>query len=253
MQLQILWKHLITNNSEYYVFTYLSYVIMLSTQLLFIVPFTIVDNLKFFASYKIQKNRFPSLELQWKAAKLYFCNSVLIWMTFIGSTKLIGWNLFTAMGMRGDLQLPTIGEIIIQLIAFFVIDDLFFYASHRLFHEIPFLYKNVHKIHHKFRTPFVLAALAIHPVEQLFQGIGFFLGPLIMKPHLVTFWIWLVVRQASGFCDHLGYDFQFTKWMYPVLGGSKFHDFHHEKNVGNFASVFPLIDRIFGTEKRVVE
>lgn len=171
-------------------------------------------------------------------------------MTFVGVPKALDWNVFKAIGMRAEAELPGPWEMIAQLLLFFVLDDLFFYAYHRLFHEVPVLYKAVHKIHHKFKTPFVLSALAIHPAEQFMQSFGFFLGPVILKPHLFTFWIWLIVRQASGFCDHLGYDFKCTGWSYPVLGGARFHDLHHEKNIGNFASVFPWIDRIFGTERK---
>ena len=37
--------------------------------------------------------------------------------------------------------------------------------------------------------------------------------------------------------------------MHPLVYGSGYHDFHHSKNVGNFATSFYLFELILGTNK----
>jgi len=224
---------------------------MISTQIVFFVPFAIIDYFRLFQKYRIQKSKYPSKAKYFSAAKLYLLNLFLQWVSFIGITKALNnWNAFKYIGIRSNPIAPSFQEMIIQLSIFLILDDLWFYFYHRVFHEIPYLYIKFHKIHHQFYAPFALSSTALHPVELLMQGVGFFIGPLIFKPHLITIWLWFIVRQAIGYNDHTGYELPWNPLdrLYPLIGSSKFHDLHHEKNIGNYASVFPVIDKIFGTE-----
>ena len=99
------------------------------------------------------------------------------------------------------------------------------------------------------------------------QAVGAVAGPLLLGLPRRSFWVWLVLRQWQGIEDHCGYELPFApsallqrcRAALPaslsarmasasmLWGGSGFHDAHHAKFNGNYASVFPAIDWAFGT------
>lgn len=62
-----------------------------------------------------------------------------------------------------------IREIISFRVLFLILwTDMHFYWYHRLFHKISFLWKYVHKVHHRSRNVDVLSGLSFHPIESVF-------------------------------------------------------------------------------------
>lgn len=53
----------------------------------------------------------------------------------------------------------------VEIILLFL-QDYITYLAHRMYH-LPFMYKNFHKLHHKYKQPTPFSATAIHPVEAL--------------------------------------------------------------------------------------
>ena len=105
-------------------------------------------------------------------------------------------------------------------------------------------------MHHEFAAPFGITAEYAHPIETIFLGIGTILGPFFFTRHLFTLWVWLAVRLHETTEDHSGYDLPFNPSNYICFwGGAVHHDFHHRTFDGNFASVFTIWDRVFGTDK----
>ncbi|MBW2380185.1 MAG: sterol desaturase family protein [Deltaproteobacteria bacterium] len=101
-----------------------------------------------------------------------------------------------------------------------LIYDFGYYFVHRYpFHEWKIL-RGVHSVHHASRNPRVIDSLLLHPVETIL-GLGLFFGSvaLVGGVHIKT----------------LG-----------VLAAK--HDRHHHSMLsGNYASITPLPDIIFGT------
>lgn len=128
-----------------------------------------------------------------------------------------------------------------QLTSFFISEDICFYFYHRMFHVYPQLYY-YHKIHHTFKAPFALSSYAVHPIELTCQGLGSVLLPIILRAHIVIWWVYLILRTLQGILDHLGYEF------FPFLSTTTYHDLHHSINTGNYASTFHFIDVLFGTD-----
>jgi sterol desaturase/sphingolipid hydroxylase (fatty acid hydroxylase superfamily) len=72
----------------------------------------------------------------------------------------------------------------------------------------------------------------------------------MFRSHLVSFFIWVNVRQLDAVKTHCGWVFPYDPChLIPYYGGSLFHDYHHKSFVWNYASRFVLIDQIFGTYK----
>lgn len=63
---------------------------------------------------------------------------------------------------------------------FDALQDYATYWMHRIYHT-PFLYKNFHKLHHKYKHPTAFSVTAIHPVEsssiQCVYALPLFLWP----------------------------------------------------------------------------
>lgn len=120
--------------------------------------------------------------------------------------------------------------------------EVWFYATHRLFHH-PLLYRHVHKMHHRYRFPTPMCALYAHPVEFLLGNLGGIVCvPLlcpsswvrgVMSPEL--FVAWVNVCFIGSLLSHSGIS---------LLGASS-HDIHHQQFSVHYG-VFQLCDVLFG-------
>ncbi|KAH0997414.1 hypothetical protein GBA52_021278 [Prunus armeniaca] len=104
----------------------------------------------------------------------------------------------------------------------------------------------------RYATPFGLTSEYAHPAEILFLGFATIIGPAITGPHLITLWLWMVLRVLETVEAHCGYHFPWSLSNFlPVYGGADFHDYHHRllyTKSGNYSSTFVYMDRIFGTD-----
>jgi len=139
------------------------------------------------------------------------------------------------------------GKLVLAL-AILLIYDFFYYLMHRFaFHGVGWL-KKVHAVHHIVRAPTAIESLFLHPVETLLgqillTAVACVLGPL--DP--ITWGVILLVHSNLNIIVHAGLDV-------PVFGLRAFsalarkHATHHiSMRGGNFASLTPLWDRMFGT------
>jgi methylsterol monooxygenase len=135
----------------------------------------------------------------------------------------------------------------VMLLMCLCVDDVCFYTYHRMLHH-PTLFKRFHKPHHTFAVPFCWSSHALHPMEIMLQSVGALCGPLLFGLSLPSLWLWLSIRQLQGVMDHVGYELPFDPLhrIYGV-GGTRFHDDHHQFFNGNYASCFSIIDDVMGT------
>jgi sterol desaturase/sphingolipid hydroxylase (fatty acid hydroxylase superfamily) len=157
------------------------------------------------------------------------------------------WPLLRLSGVHAG-PLPAWWVIVLQLLFFIVLDDFLFYWMHRSLHESRWLFKKVHSIHHRIMTPWAITGHYMHPVEYVLTGTVMLIGPLLVGAHVVTLYIWIVIRQWEAAEGHAGYDFPWSPMhLLPFSDGATHHDFHHAKVKGNYAGFFPWTDAAFGT------
>ncbi|KAG5401691.1 hypothetical protein IGI04_016298 [Brassica rapa subsp. trilocularis] len=210
-------------------------------------PYIFLERTGLLSTYKIQtKHNTP--EAQGKC---------IAWLLFYHSCvnfplMLFSYRVFKFMGMRSSFPLPSWKVVSAQILFFFIIEDFVFYWGHRILHT-KWLYKNVHSVHHEYATPFGLTSEYAHPAEILFLGFATFIGPALTGPHLITLWLWLVLRVIETVEAHCGYHFPWSPSNFlPLYGGADFHDYHHRllyTKSGNYSSTFVYMDWIFGTDK----
>jgi sterol desaturase/sphingolipid hydroxylase (fatty acid hydroxylase superfamily) len=140
-----------------------------------------------------------------------------------------------------DLPLPSVLEIAWQLGALILLQDTLFYWSHRLFHR-PRLFRAFHAKHHTFRHVRGHSAEYTHPVESIVNLFAFMAPAILLKVHLLTFGIWVLVRIYETVAAHSGYAF---------TGIASRHAFHHLYAAkGCLGSFFGVWDRIMGTDRQ---
>lgn len=126
--------------------------------------------------------------------------------------------------------------------------DFLYYLLHRYaFHEWSVL-RRVHVVHHLVRHPHSVDSLYLHPLEN-FLGLALLfscmvaLGPL----HPLTFIGVVAVHSLLNILVHSGLDLPFFPFRALSFLARK-HDLHHvSMKGGNYASLTPIFDRLFGT------
>lgn len=111
---------------------------------------------------------------------------------------------------------------VIYVALYGIVGDVIFYSTHRLLHEYPFLYVNIHKVHHEWVHTFGIASSASSFWEHLIVGIPTLtFTPFILKLPIEFAYIMMSIGGISTICGHSGYE-----GFGPSFGGIP-HDYHH--------------------------
>ncbi len=186
---------------------------------------------------------------EWRTDLFYFLvNSLLVQSLTYLSLKpaltivaLTEWSQFRAFVASQPVWL--------QVLEIMFLTDLVQYGIHRLFHQLPFLWR-FHAVHHSAEAMDWLAGSRMHVIEIValrgftvipMYALGF--GEAALKIYI------LYVFLHSTFL-HANARFEFG-WLKKVIATPQFHHWHHgiepEAIDVNFAIHFPVLDRMFGT------
>jgi sterol desaturase/sphingolipid hydroxylase (fatty acid hydroxylase superfamily) len=180
-------------------------------------------------------------EVKWSMiAQLGFIAGLLIF----GDGKSPGWFV--------QLNTQHVGILIGSTIVFIVIDDAWFYWTHRLLHANQRLYHSIDKIHHRSIDTTPLTGLSFHPIESFIIAVPLGVLPLFIgvQPNFLI--VAVLVSTFNNILGHNGFEWA-PKWWdkVPLLRlktPSIHHNLHHEKSRGNYGLYFTFWDRWMGTE-----
>ncbi|KAH8889845.1 C-4 sterol methyl oxidase [Thozetella sp. PMI_491] len=212
-------------------------------------PWIIIDAIPFFNQYKIQNQKVPTWKEQWECAALVLLSHFTVELPQIWLFHPVA----TYLGMEFGVPFPPIWKMAMQIAIFFILEDAWHYWFHRGLHYGP-LYKAIHKLHHTYSAPFGLAAEYASPIEVMLLGIGIVGCPVLWVSftgdlHLLTMYMWIVLRLFQAIDAHSGYDFPWSlRRFLPFWAGADHHDMHHERFIGNYASSFRWWDYCLDTE-----
>jgi len=137
----------------------------------------------------------------------------------------------------------------LQFIEVFIVADLGFYAAHRAFHAVPFLWR-IHSVHHSIEAMDWLAAHRVHPIDQVLTKGASFLPVFALGFAMEPILLWAFVYQWQSLLIHANTRIGFgpLRW---IVASPRFHHWHHancpEAIDRNFAGQLALLDLCFGT------
>ena len=170
----------------------------------------------------------------------------LLALVALGAHRIVPWHLQVAVA-----SLPLWARAAAALL----VGEIGFYWGHRWSHQIPLLWR-FHAIHHNPRHLYFLISARAHPLDNVFTRLCglvpiYILGiatPLTPSGGLISALLVLAMTMW-GFLIHANLRLRLgpLEWL---IATPAFHHWHHnlaEPRDRNFASMLPVIDRIFGT------
>lgn len=146
-----------------------------------------------------------------------------------------------------DAEPTGIAVFAAQVVGALVLYDVLYYVMHRAMHR-PRLMRIVHGVHHRVRYPTARDSLYLHPAE-LVAGITLLLVSVAVVGPVST-WAFLVIVLVHGLINtivHTNLVFPhplFALWNHWVMRHHRHHADHLDKN---YATIFPIWDRLLGT------
>ena len=196
--------------------------------------------------YRIQQGRRPRRpKVIQESIRSWLLNNALM---FALSAAL--WPLLRLTDIHWG-PLPPWYVIVLQVVFFIYLDDALYYIMHRSMHRSRWLFKHVHSVHHRVRTPWAITGHYMHPAEYVATGTLMLVGPALVGCHVGVLWLWIVIRQWEAAEGHCGYDLPWSPThLLPGGDGARHHDFHHAKVRGNYAGFLAWLDGLLGTYVR---
>jgi sterol desaturase/sphingolipid hydroxylase (fatty acid hydroxylase superfamily) len=169
--------------------------------------------------------------------------------------SLVGFSVY--LGSRHGIfaiyagSAPGAGRMLLEFTALVLLHDTCFYWAHRLMHT-PWLFRRVHRLHHKSRTPTPWAAYSFAPPEAVLEAGILPLAGLMLPLHELTVLLFVTHMILRNVVSHAGVELFPAWWLcVPVLRlvtTTTHHDLHHSHGGYNFGLYFTWWDRWMGTE-----
>jgi sterol desaturase/sphingolipid hydroxylase (fatty acid hydroxylase superfamily) len=163
--------------------------------------------------------------------------------------RLFSWAAYEPL-QQAIQSMPYLLELFVAVL----VADLAQYAAHRIYHEVPFMWR-FHAVHHSTRTLDWLAGSRLHIVELLITrvavlGVLFVLG---FSKAVLDAYIIIVGFQAVLIHSNVKLPWG---WLRYIIVTPDFHHWHHSSDTEaidkNYAAHFSFIDYLFGTAVRGV-
>ncbi|MBD1999630.1 sterol desaturase family protein [Leptolyngbya sp. FACHB-541] len=135
-------------------------------------------------------------------------------------------------------------------VAVLVLQDTYFYFTHRLFHH-PDLFPWLHQGHHRSHHPTPWTSFAFDPLEAVVQSL-FLVGIIFVMPlHFVTLLAVLTTMTVWAALNHLGIDRLPASFPHHWFGrwfiGPAHHSIHHLKYTTHYGLYFTFWDILLRT------
>lgn len=186
---------------------------------------------------------------EWRTDLVYFVISHLFVQFFGVITQQPATLFFGWMGLSGLHTWVQSLPFVVELLLAFFITDFFQYWAHRFFHTHTFLWR-FHSVHHSTKNMDWLAGSRTHFIDIFFTRAITFIPLYVLGFSTITFNTYIIFMAIHAVLIHANTRINFGFLKY-IVATPQYHHWHHcedPKYYGkNFATIFPFIDKIFGT------
>lgn len=186
---------------------------------------------------------------EWQTDLVYFVISHLFIQFFGIITQKPAVVFFGWIGLdKVHTWIQQLPFIVALLLAFFA-TDFFQYWAHRIFHNHIYLWR-FHSVHHSTQHMDWLAGSRTHFIDIFFTRAMTFIPLYVLGFSRTVFSVYIIFIAIHAVLIHANtrINFGFLKYIFTT---PQYHYWHHcedPKYYGkNFASIFPVIDMMFGT------
>jgi Delta7-sterol 5-desaturase len=198
-------------------------------------------------NWRIQTNEKADAE----QIKFELRNAVLVFLVGAFSSSIVLY--LNSLGYNKIYKDITDYGLIWGIASFFIIwivDDAWFYWTHRLLHHRS-IYRYIHTVHHHSIDVTPFSSMSFHVVEAFLLAAWIFPVSFVIPlyvPALGAFQVWGLLNNIKA---HLGYELypaSFNRSWLRFFTASTHHNMHHSKFKGNYGLHFRFWDTICGTE-----
>ncbi len=192
--------------------------------------------------WRLQKRKPDVVRWWWPSVGRWLVNNAIL-----AALLVLAWPVVRGMVTLRVDGWPAWWEVLGSVVVFAYLDDVLYYFLHRAFHHAS-VYRHVHVVHHRVVTPSAITGHYMHPVEFVATGLLMLVGPLLLGSHILTTYVWIVVRQWEAAEGHCGYRLPVGLLHgLPGSGGAAPHDLHHARVRGNYSGFLGWFDKVMGT------
>jgi lathosterol oxidase len=152
------------------------------------------------------------------------------------------FKMYDAVALHG------VPWFVLSVIVLVVLQDTYFYWTHRAMH-VRWLFARMHHVHHRSHNPSPWAAYAFSPAEALVHAAFVPLVTLVMPVHTLALFAFLAIMIARNAFGHLGVELLPRSFIARVGWSTTttHHALHHHRSDVNYGLYFTLWDRLMGT------
>jgi sterol desaturase/sphingolipid hydroxylase (fatty acid hydroxylase superfamily) len=161
------------------------------------------------------------------------------------SSALVFGSTFGLYGFLFYESAPSLGRGVFEFFAVLLVYDFLYYLTHRYLFHGKWLHA-VHAVHHTAKHPIAIDSLYLHPVETFIGLLLLFVSTRLVGPiSIYSFGAIFLIYSHLNILLHCGLN---LPGMAALNYMHRKHDHHHvNMKRGNFASITPLPDLLFGT------
>ncbi len=184
-------------------------------------------------------------EVRWS---LYSCIIYALLSAFLYFAILKGWtSVYFDWSERGT------GYAVFSFVLMIVVHDVYFYVTHRASHEVRWIFRHFHRIHHQSTNPTPFADIMFHPVDALIH-VGFLPTFIFLIPlHPLTLALFVGQVQVVNAIGHIGFETFPESWRHAWgwrwISRPTQHNIHHSHVQCNYGLYFRFLDHFLKTEK----
>ena len=186
---------------------------------------------------------------EWRTDLIYFTISHLFVQFFGTIVQQPAKLFFGGLGLDGIHHYIQSFPFILQVFLALFLTDLFQYWAHRIFHRYHYMWR-FHSIHHSTINMDWLAGSRTHFLDIFLTRSLSFIPVYLLGFSTPAFNLFIIIFAVHSVFIHSNTRINLGLLKYLVVT-PQYHHWHHCKNPKyygkNYASIFPVIDKIFGT------